>query len=429
LAVKELATVDTGSTGGPAGHAMKRPLDAVRSLLSLLWLPAAIYVVLRVAQLGLLKWKISWPGHPGENGVRAHLREWDSIWFIRTAEHGYPHQLLWTGGFLHQTELPFFPLYPGLIWVAHEITRLPFDVSAYLVSTAAGGVAALLLFLLGRDLYDDRAGYALLVLFSAQPMSIVLSMAYSEALFTAFVIAMLLALRRGLWLTAGVCCLLAGLTRVTGLAATATLGLTALYALWKMWRRQRGAGLGDENGQIWDRPVAWWRPVLATVIGAAGVPAFIIWMGLRVGRLDAYFLIQDKAWDTRYDGGVATTKAIYHILRGDAWWTPGGDPGWTDLSLSLLIMLAVVLTVVAFFERVWAPLLMYGAIILAMTIASDGIFTVKARYMVPTLVVLVPLALALCRTRRRTAIAVLTVYALAGIWYGAHELALVQVIV
>ena len=38
-----------------------------------------------------------------------------------------------------------------------------------------------------------------------------------------------------------------------------------------------------------------------------------------------------------YDGGVATTKAMYHILRGDASWTPGGDGGWTDLSLTALI--------------------------------------------------------------------------------------------
>src|SRR5262249_51313027 len=67
-------------------------------------------------------------------------------------------------------------------------------------------------------------------------------------LFTALVVAMLLALRRGLWLTAGLFCLLAGLTRVTGLAATAALGLAALYTLWKMWRRSRGAGVDDKKG-------------------------------------------------------------------------------------------------------------------------------------------------------------------------------------
>lgn len=102
---------------------------------------------------------------------------------------------------------------------------------------------------------------------------------------------MLLALRRGLWLTAGLFCLLAALTRITGLAATATLGLAALYALWRIWRRHRRQLPADENGPMWDRPVAWWRPIAATLIGAVGVPAFIVWIGLRVGLLDAYFLI------------------------------------------------------------------------------------------------------------------------------------------
>jgi hypothetical protein len=404
--------------------------SALRSLLGLIWAPAAVYVLLRVLQLGILKWKITWAGQPGEIGVRAHLREWDSIWFIQVAEHGYPRHLVWyPDGNLAQTGLPFFPLYPALIRLAHEVTRLPYDVSAYAVSTFAGGVAAVLLFLLGRDLYNYRVGFALLVLFSAQPMSIVLSMAYSEALFTALVLAMLLALRRGLWLTAGLFCLLAGLTRITGLAATATLGLAALYALWRMWRRHRRQLPADENGPMWDRPVAWWRPIAATIIGAVGVPAFIIWMGLRVGRLDAYFLIQDKGWNTRYDGGVATVKAMYHILRGDAWWIPGGNAGWTDLTLTALIATFVVLTVVAAVEKVWAPLLVFSALMLAMTLMSDGIFTVKARYLVPTLAVFVPIALAVSHARRRTQTVILTVYALAGIWYGAHELALVQVIV
>jgi hypothetical protein len=438
MAVGELLPVDAEQPAPwwapepAAAGAAKPSRRRVHRLVVLLSAPAAIYLAIRLVQVAVLKWKITWPGQPGEVGVRAHLREWDSTWFIRVAEHGYPHHLVWHGAGVEQTELPFFPLYPALIRLAHEVTGLPYDLSAYAVSTLAGGVAAVLLFMLGRDLYDDRVGYALLVLFSAQPMAIVVSMAYSEALFTALVVAMLYALRRGLWLTSGLCCLLAGLTRVTGLAATAALGLTVLYTLWKMWKTRRRPGGGrptEENAPIWDRPVAWWRPVLAAVIGAAGVPAVIAWIGLRVGRLDAYFLIQDTAWNTRYDGGVATTKAMYHILRGDASWTPGGDGGWTDLSLTALIAVSVALLAVALLERVWPPLLVYGGLTLAMTIAANGIFTVKGRYLVPTLVVLVPIALAIRHTRRRTALVILTVYALAGIWYGAHELALVRIII
>jgi hypothetical protein len=74
------------------------------------------------------------------------------------------------------------------------------------------------------------------------------------------------------------------------------------------------------------------------------------------------------------------------------------------------------------------PLVVYGALILAMNLSSNGIYSVKFRYMVPVVVILVPIALALARARRRTAVPLLIGYAIVGTWYGAHELVLLPMI-
>ena len=55
------------------------------------------------------------------------------------------------------------------------------------------------------------------------PMSIVLSMAYTESLFCALVLGMFYAARRNAYLIAGVLGFLAGMTRPTGLAAALAL--------------------------------------------------------------------------------------------------------------------------------------------------------------------------------------------------------------
>jgi hypothetical protein len=58
-----------------------------------------------------------------------------------------------------------------------------------------------------------------------------------------------------------------------------------------------------------------------------------------------------------------------------------------------------------------------------MTLGADGIVGVKARYLAVAFALLVPPAVALARARRSTAVAVLAVYAVVGVWYGTHMLA------
>src|SRR6185437_10877562 len=232
--------------------AVTEPQTAPRVDVRVMALPLLIYALSRIVQL----WLVAWMLPAGvQDGVRGRLLSWDGGWFVRVAREGYPHGYTYDEtGTLVGNGLAFFPGYPTLVRLVHYATGLTYDTAALTVSWLAGAVAAVLVFMLGARLYDRRVGIALTVLFCAQPMSLALSMAYSEALFTAFVAGMLVAAHKQAWLVAGLLGLAAALTRPTGAASAIALAVAAIMAV------RRGDGPR-------------WRPVLAAVVALAGVPA------------------------------------------------------------------------------------------------------------------------------------------------------------
>src|SRR5262245_18903963 len=210
--------------------------------------PLLIYAASRIVQLvvvaGMLPAGV-------QDGVRGRLLSWDGGWFVRVAREGYPHTYTYDeSGTLVGNGLAFFPGYPTFVRLVHYGTGLSYETAALTVSWLAGAVAAVHIFVLGARLYDRQTGIALTVLFCAQPMSLARSMAYSEALFTAFVVGMLVAAHRGLWLVAGLLGLAAALTRPTGAAAAIALAVAAIMAILR--------GDGPK-----------WRPVVAAVVALA----------------------------------------------------------------------------------------------------------------------------------------------------------------
>jgi Mannosyltransferase (PIG-V) len=352
--------------------------------------PLGIYAASRIVQLALIAWLL--PAGPAT--IRSRLLSWDAGWFIRVAQDGYEHGYTYdANGTLVGNGLAFFPMYPLLIRLVHEVTRLDYETAALTLSWAAAAVAAVLVYALGRRLYDTRVATALTVLFCAQPMSVVLSMGYSEGLFVALVAGTLLAAHRGSWLVAGALGLAAALTRPTGAALAIGLGIAAAIALR-------------------DRRPDRWRAVAAAVVALLGVPAYLIWVGQRVGTWHAWFDIQTAGWGSTFDFGLGTLRFVQDALRT-------GD-GWIQVSVALILIAAVVTAVAAVTRRVWPPLLGYGLIALFLVLGQNGYYHSKPRLLVPVLIVLVPPALALARARTRTAALVLTGYALFGLWYGAY---------
>jgi hypothetical protein len=254
-----------------------------------------------------------------------------------------------------------------------------------------------LLHLLGTSLYSRRAGFALVVLACAQPMSVALSMAYSEGLFLALVAGMLLAAHRRAWPAAGALGLAAALTRPTGAAAAVALALAALGTL-------RGGGRAER-----------WQALTAAGVALAGVPAYLVWVALRVGDWNAWFTIQTAGWGSSFDYGSSVVRFAADSLRA------GGD--WVPLSTVWILAAAVVAAAVAVAQRVWPPLTVYGLLALILVLGQAGYYHSKPRLLVPVLLILVPAAVALGRARPRTAVPVLAGYAAFGIWYGAHMVA------
>jgi len=370
------------------------PVDAHRSRrfdVRAVALPLLIYAVSRIAQL----WLVAWLLPAGvQDGVRGRLLSWDGGWFVRVAREGYPHTYTYDDTHtLVGNGLAFFPGYPALVRVAHLLTGMGYETSALTVSWLAGAVAAVLVSVLGARLYDARTGLALTVLFCAQPMSLALSMAYSEALFTAFVAGMLVAAHRQLWLVAGLLGLAAALTRPTGAAAAIALAVAAIMAL--------------RTGKV-----ARWRPIVAAVVALAGVPVYLYWVGQRIGDWDAWFRIQTAGWGTTFDYGSSTWRFLVDSFRT-------GD-GWIQVSIAWMLLAVIGLAFVAIYQRVWLPLLTYGLIALVLVLGQAGYYHSKPRLLVPVLLILVPLAVAIGRAKTHTAALILLGYAAFGLWYGAY---------
>ncbi|MCA1656093.1 MAG: hypothetical protein LC635_06655 [Pseudonocardiaceae bacterium] len=174
----------------PVRPAEREPTWSVRRLGSVL-APALIFLGIR--ELGLLV--LTWMANRNFHSVPEALRSWDGQWFLAIAGGGYagvPDGLVDAYGQRHaETPLAFFPGYPtGVRWFAalDGSGGIGLVTSALTVTIVSGVVCSYALARLGRHIRggSPRTGLILVALFAATPMSIVLSMAYSEAMFCAF---------------------------------------------------------------------------------------------------------------------------------------------------------------------------------------------------------------------------------------------------
>ena len=286
-----------------------------RPALADLWAPLLLYVGTRIVQLLF----IAWLAPAGGPSIRSRLLAWDGDWFMRVATQGYPHTYSYdASGQMVGNGLAFFPAYPLLIRGLWKL-GVPADIAALSISWLAGAVAAVLLYLLGTELVDRRVGLVLTALFLAQPMSVVFSMGYSEALFSALVIGMFYAAYRRAFLVAGVLGLGAALTRPTGLAAAVGLAVAAVLAM--------RAGT-----------VPGWRAATGALVALAGVPAYLLWVAARVGDLNAWFTIQTAGWGTTFDWGRSTWNFLVTAIHQGNGYVLGEQGGTETVTLTTQTM-------------------------------------------------------------------------------------------
>ncbi|MEV4416483.1 hypothetical protein [Catellatospora sp. NPDC049609] len=362
---------------------------------------AAAFVVvaaLRCAQL-VAVWVMAPPDSPKTLWQRLLL--WDGGWLINVAVEGYPSGYTYRDGEITGNGFAFFPLFPLLVRGGTAL-GLPPDAASLLVANVAALAAGVLVYLLGVSVWSRRVGYALVVLVCAQPMAVVLSMGYTESLFLALVAGALLAAHERVWWAAGLAGLGAALTRPTGAAVGVALAVAAL-ALW--WQARRGRVVPGR----FELPSAF----AAAALALAGVPAFLAWVGWRVGEWDAWFTVQTKGWGTTFDFGASVLDFAGSAVLG------GQDV--VEVGTVLLLVVAVLLAGYAAGERVWPPLLAYGLIALVLVVGQAGYWHSKPRLLVPVLLLCcVPLARGLARVSTGTSVVLLMMWSAFGLWFGAH---------
>jgi hypothetical protein len=278
---------------------------------------------------------------------------WDSVWFLRIAEHGY--------GAASGVASAFYPLYPLTLAGVGRALGGHYVLAGILVSLTATLVSFLLLYRLAEErLGADGARRAVLYL-AVFPMSLFLQAVYSESLFLALALAAFLLAERGRWLGAGTATGLAVLTRISGVALLPALVLLA----WRRPERRRALaglcvapaifavyplylGLARGDALAFARSQGFWNRHLSYAGPLGG-----IWDGLRAGWAGVRQLVSGS--HTHY------------------YWAPVRDTdpmrvAAVNLEALVFLVLLAVLTAVAW-RRFGAPYGLFCAISLAIPLS------------------------------------------------------------
>ncbi|MFH8254591.1 mannosyltransferase family protein [Streptomyces roseolus] len=344
------------------------------------------YAATRVAGLAVLAVAAA---AAGKDGFHRLSGRWDSVWYVRIAEHGYGYETTLPNGDVH-SDLAFFPFLPALERGLSAVLPLDAAGAGLLVSWTASLAAAWGILRCGEHVVSARAGVVLAVLWGVYPTAFVQSMAYTETLFTALAAWSLYAVLRGRWILAGFLCALAGLTRPTAAALVAALAVTAAVTL----VRDRRLPLGTLAG------------VLLAPLGWLGYVAYV---GVRESSATAYFAVQ-AAWGNSIDGGVALARFIASL------------PWPAALGLCAALALLAWLVVLCVRQRQPLPLLVYTVGVVVVSLVGAAYFGSRPRLMMPAFGLLLPPAAALARLRTGPAATVLAVLALVSAGYGAFTL-------
>jgi Mannosyltransferase (PIG-V) len=367
-------------------------------------LPLAATAALVYAAIRLVSVAVAWLLLPRGKFRRLgwSLRDWgtafDGKHYLRIADHGYAHAL----GLVHASSYAWFPGYPAAIdalawlpWVGAATAGMAVTIAAGLV--AAWGLARLGVAVTG----DGRVSLLLVALWSVAPGSVVLSMLYSEALFCALAAWALLALVERRWLTAAVLAGVAGMVHSTGLALDAAVTVAALSALTAALRVRA--------------PLAsWWRPLAAASLAPLGLLSYWAYVAAETGRADGWFWIEAHDCGAVADWGAGTLRAAGQIIAGTT--AP-------DTMLTMLVIAAAIgLTAWSLLaERLPACLHAYTLATVALAVISPASFLgSKPRFLLPALLLGLPLARCLAPLPNRVLIPLIGTLGAASTWFGLY---------
>ena len=318
-----------------------------------LWSRAAIWLAALLALLTLepmrnpkaFRWDDPSVTHDLGSWVDVWAR-WDSVHFLRIAEHGYTH-----------AEVAFYPLYPALVAAVGRILGHHFVLAGVLVSLAF----ALAAFVLLQGVAERRLGVdgsrRTLVYLALFPTALFLQAVYSESLFLFVCLGAFVLAERGRLPEAGAVAGLAILTRPEGIALLPSLVLLARRRSWQLatvvpvaaiypvllWRRLHDPWAFAHAEGTWHRSLSWAGP-----FGG-------IWDALRAAWAGVEQVVSGSNAHVYW---TAVSRADSTPLRTAA----------LNLELFAFLVLFVFLSVVAW-RRFGAPYGLFAAVSLALPLS------------------------------------------------------------
>jgi hypothetical protein len=266
------------------------------------------------------------------HSLAGRLARWDSKWFLRAAEQGWPRHLPMIHGHVAGNTTAFFPVFPlSIRWVSSATTVSPLAVGV-IISGVTGLTAVVAIGVLVRRFAGSEGATRATLLFAIFPGTFAFSLAYNEGIVLTCIALGLLALMDRRWLLAG----------LLGMVATATAPISLAFVLscawcagWAAWRT---------------RSV---RPVVAPVLAVSGFLAYMFWLWRHTAVLNAWRLTERGGWKSSPSLSYPF-RIIWTFVRN-----PVG-PTITGQILFFGTIVAVVGAVLAIRQRQPAPVLIYG---------------------------------------------------------------------
>jgi hypothetical protein len=326
------------------------------------------------------------------------MKSSDGGHYSAIAAHGYTYP---AGQLAHASVFSWFPGYPAVIDSIAWLPGVTIVAAGLIVTAVAGLVAAWGLTALGMKLTGDpRISLLLVAIWAVAPSSMVLSMMYAEALFCALAFWALTALVSRRWLTAGLLTLAAGTVRSTALALILAVGVAALIAVIQAVRARQPFGL-------------WWRPLAAAALAPLGLLGFLGYVALATHRLDGWFWVEKHIMHMTFDWGTSTLRVARGALLG--------APAVDDVLVVGALCVAVLLMLWSLTERIPVYLHVYTIVVvfLALTTSANWISS-KPRFMLPAVLLALPLARLLAPVRTSVLVPLIGVLAAATTWFGLY---------
>lgn len=208
---------------------------------------------------------------------------YDVGWYFSIAEHGYGFSLDNS-----QQSIVFFPAFPLAVRTLALMLGGSLMTAGMLVALAAGLVAFLYLFRLGREMLNDAQASAATAFLAAYPFAIFFSVPYSEALFLAASLGAWFHVRRGQSLAGGAWGLIAGLTRPNGVLLSLPIAIEVFATL----RRERAQGVHHTTATVISRGLVAATPAVGLLLYSAYV--------YRLTGNPAQWLISQSGWGRQF---------------------------------------------------------------------------------------------------------------------------------